>query len=109
MQKEGLISRTDGHAAPGGLSKVVSATSRLAKLLGPRAVEMAAALGLPLRALRRLRKVSTEPLRTPKPLGELLEFLHRDFLMRVASACGQLRTETIAHLQDLTLQILCIG
>ncbi len=72
---------------------------------------MAAALGLPAPDLERLRKISQShyDLRSH---GELVKFLraNRDFNMRVASACGNARlTESIAHLQDLTLRVLVRG
>ncbi len=113
LMQEGLIDRTDERSprvAPLTL-KDVRDIYGLRKLLEPRAVALAADMGFISADLERLRKISQSHYEL-RSHGELVKFLraNRDFNMRVASACGNARlTETIAHLQDLTLRILYVG
>ncbi len=113
LMQEGLIDRTDERSprvAPLTL-KDVRDVYGLRKLLEPRAAELAAELGIATADVARLRQISESHYEL-RSHGELVKFLHanREFNMRVASACGNARlTETIAHLQDLTLRILYVG
>jgi DNA-binding GntR family transcriptional regulator len=113
LVQEGLIDRTDERSprvAPLTL-KDVRDIYGLRKLLEPRAVELAAGVGIEAADAVRLRKISQSHYEL-KSHGELVKFLraNREFNMRVASASGNARlTEAIAHLQDLTLRILYVG
>jgi DNA-binding GntR family transcriptional regulator len=113
LMQEGLVDRTDERSprvAPLTL-KDVRDIYGLRKLLEPRAAELAAGLGIGPEDVVRLRHISQSHYEL-RSHGELVKFLraNREFNMSVASACGNARlTETIAHLQDLTLRILYVG
>ena len=113
LMQEGLIDRTDERSprvAPLTL-KDVRDIYGLRKLLEPRAADLAAGLGIAPADVERLRQISQSHYEL-RSHAELVNFLcaNREFNMRVVSACGNARlTETIAHLQDLTLRILYVG
>jgi len=113
LVQEGLIDRTDERSprVAALTLKDVRDVYGLRKLLEPRAAELAAGLGIGAADVDRLRKISQSHYEL-RSHGELVKFLraNREFNMRVASASGNARlTETIAHLQDLTLRILYVG
>lgn len=113
LVQEGLVDRTDERSprvAPLTL-KDVRDIYGLRKLLEPRAAELAAGLGINTVDVDRLRKISQSHYEL-RNHSELVKFLraNREFNMRVVSASGNARlTESIAHLQDLTLRILYVG
>ena len=113
LVQEGLIDKSDERSprvAPLTL-KDVRDIYGLRVLLEPRAVELAAALGIAPATLEHLRRISQSHYELTSH-EELVAFLkaNREFNRLIASCAGNARlAATITHLQDLTLRVLYVG
>ncbi len=113
LMQEGLVEKADERnlrVAPLTL-KDVQDIYGLRIILEPRAAELAAAAGISVPALERLRRISQSSYELTSH-AQLVEFLsaNRDFNLTIASAAGNSRLlAAVTGLQDLTLRVLYIG